>query len=197
VPPRLRAYLEVHAPPLPALDAVERVMADPYRTLIVAGRLNTQLWGLATRDVFFGKRLFVEEQGMRASGRQERGEVRSLLAILLREVGPARFFAHLAELGDAAVIDTRPLFAHLAPHLPTDDRFASDLLRPELIADPLVRDITAAARDAQLPVVLGGHALVAGGLWLLARRAKTAKDAAALALAGSPAATDTPTHATG
>src|SRR5206468_3726690 len=84
------AYLEEHAPPLPALDAVERVMADPYRTLIVAGRLNTQLWGLATRDVFFGKRLFVEEQGMRASGRQERGEVRSLLAILLREVGPAR-----------------------------------------------------------------------------------------------------------
>lgn len=179
VGPRLRAYLDVHAPALPALAAVEAAMADPYRTLIIAGRLNTQIWAAIERDVSFLKRLFVEERSMKANGRQERGEVRSLLAILLGEVGPTRFFAHLADLGDAAVIDTRPLFAHLAPAVSTADRFASDLLRPDPIADPLVREFTAAAREAPLPVVLGGHALVTGGLWLLARRVKAAKDAAA------------------
>ena len=196
VPPRLRAYLDdalSHAPDLPvaqSLAAVEATMADPYRTLIVAGRLNTQLWALVERDVSFMKRLFVEERGMRANGRQERGEVRSLLALLLLEVGPARFFEHLASLGEALVFDTRPLFAHLVPHLSTADRFASDLLRPDLVADPLVRDFTAAARDTPLPVVLGGHALVTGGLWLLAQRARAARDAAA-ALTGQGSTTAT------
>lgn len=175
VPPILRAYLDAHAPVLPALAAVERVMGDPYRTLIVAGRLNTGIWSKVEREVSFLKRLFIEERGMRASGRQARGEVRTLLATLLLEVGPTRFFALLAELGDVLVFDTRPLFAQLAPHLPAADRFASDLLRPELIVDPLVREFTAAACESPLPVVLGGHALVTGGLWLLASRVRMAK----------------------
>lgn len=181
VGPRLRAYLDQHAPDLPALAAVEATMADPYRTLIIAGRVNTAIWAAVERDLSFLKRLFVEERSMKASGRQERGEVRSLLALLLREVGPARFFAHLAALGDAALLDSRPLFAHLLPELSAADRFASDLLRPDLVADPMAREFTAAARDAPLPVVLGGHALVTGGLWLLAQRAKAAKERAGLA----------------
>ena len=184
VPPLLRAYLDEHAPAFPALAAVERTMADPYRTLIVAGRLNTSIWTKVEREVSFLKRLFIEERGMRASGRQARGEVRTLLASLLREVGPERFFAILAGLGDALVFDTRPLFAHLAPHLSAADRFASDLLRPELIADPFVRDFTAAARDSPLPVLLGGHALVTGGLWLLASRVRAAKASALIGPGG-------------
>ena len=175
VPPLLRAYLDAHAPNFPALTAVEAVMGDPYQTLIIAGRLNTGIWAKVEREVSFLKRLFIEERGMRASGRQAREEVRTLLATLLQEVGPTRFFAIMARLGDAFVFDTRPLFAHLVPHLSTADRFASDLLRPDLIADPLVREFTAAARDAPLPVLLGGHALVTGGLWLLASRVRAAK----------------------
>lgn len=180
--PRLRAYLDAHAPDLPALAAIEALMADPYRTLILAGRLNTQVLLAVERDVSFMKRLFIEERSMKANGRQERGEVRSLLAILLREVGPERFFAHLAELGDAVVFDTRPLFAHIAPSLSAADRFASDLLRPDQVADPEIRAFTQAACDAAVPVVLGGHSLVTGGLWVLAQRAKVAK---AAALAGA------------
>lgn len=184
LPPLLRAYLDQCAPAVPALVAVEGVMADPYRTLIVAGRLNTGIWAKVEREVSFLKRLYVEERGMRASGRQARGEVRTLLAVLLREVGPERFFTLLGELGDALVFDTRPLFAQLAPHLSAADRFASDLLRPDLIADPLVRDFTAAARAAALPVVLGGHALVTGGLWLLASRVRAAKASAMIGPGG-------------
>ena len=177
VPPLLRAYLDAYAPDFPALAATEAAMADPYRTVMIAGRVNTTIWARIEREVSFLKRLFIEERGMRASGRQVRGEVRTLLATLLREVGPARFFALLAELGDVLVFDTRPLFAEIAPHLSANDRFASDLLRPDLIADPIVRDFTAAARDTPLPVVLGGHALVTGGLWLLAQRVQALKEA--------------------
>lgn len=178
VPPLLRRYLDEAVPDLPAVGAVEELMADPYRTLIVAGRVNVTILAAVERQVSFNKRLFIEERGMRASGRQARGEVRTLLAVLLREVGPERFFAMLAELGDGLIFDTRPLFAHLAPQLSAADRFASDLLRPDLIANPLVREFTDAARAARIPVVLGGHALVTGGLWLLATLARAAKERA-------------------
>lgn len=181
----LRDFLDTSAPVLPALDAVERVMASPTATLIVAGRLNTQLWTTIEGELAFLRRLFVEERGMRANGREERGEVRSLLAYLLRDTGPARFFDYFAELGDAMVFDTRPLFAHLVPRLSAADRFASDLLRPDDITDPLVREFTRAARGTPLPVVLGGHTLVTGGLRLLARRARVAKELAARQ-AGAP-----------
>ncbi len=178
VPPLLRRYLDDVVPDLPALPAIEALLTDPYRTLIIAGRVNVTILASVERQVSFNKRLYIEERGMRASGRQARGEVRTLLAVLLQEVGPERFFALLADMGDGIIFDTRPLFAQFAPDLSAADRFASDLLRPDLIANPLVRDFTAAARAARIPVVLGGHALVTGGLWLLATRARAAKERA-------------------
>ena len=184
VPPLLRRYLDDAVPDFPALPAIEALLTDPYRTLIIAGRVNVGILAAVERQVSFLKRLFIEERGMRASGRQARGEVRTLLAVLLHEVGPERFFALLATLGDGLLFDTRPLFAHLAPDLSAADRFASDLLRPELIGNPLVRDFTAAARDAGIPILLGGHALVTGGLALLATRARAAKEGLNEGLAG-------------
>jgi hypothetical protein len=178
VPPLLHRYLEDAMPELPDLPAIEALLTDPYRTLIIAGRVNVSILAAVERQVSFNKRLFIEERGMRASGRQARGEVRTLLAVLLREVGPERFFAMLADLGDGLIFDTRPLFAHIAPDLSAADRFASDLLRPDLIANSPVREFTAAARAASIPVLLGGHALVTGGLLLLATRARAAKESA-------------------
>jgi hypothetical protein len=47
------------------------------------------------------------------------------------------------------------------------DRFNSDLRRPNDIADSFLRNFTAAALAAPIPVVLGGHSLVSGGLLAL------------------------------
>ena len=51
-----------------------------------------------------------------------------------------------------------------------EDRYASDLLLADAIADPWLRALTASARDATIPVVLGGHSLVGPGLRLVAPR---------------------------
>ena len=51
------------------------------------------------------------------------------------------------------------------------DRFWSDLARPEQIEEPFLREFTQAAREASIPVLLGGHSLVSGGLMLLTEHA--------------------------
>jgi hypothetical protein len=108
---------------------------------------------------------------MQAAGRDSSGEARSLLAFHLQAVGPDRFFRELAEMVDAAFIDTRPLFAHLGKDPSRTDRFASDALAPQDVSDPWLRDFTAAARDASIPIVLGGSSLVTSGVQLLSEAA--------------------------
>jgi len=82
--------------------------------------------------------------------------------------GARGFFADLAEMADAAIFDTRVLFAARGMHPDAADRFASDLFWSESIRDPWLREFTEAAAEAALPVILGGHSLVAGGLYALA-----------------------------
>ena len=77
----------------------------------------------------------------------------------------------IADLCDGALIDSRVLVAHRCGAdergWPTDeDRFASDLLLPDRIADPWLRELTEAAAGASVPVLLGGHSLVGPGLQL-------------------------------
>ena len=118
---------------------------------------------------------------MRASGRQARGEVRSLLGYHYQQVGPARFFEHLAQLGQAVFLDSRVLFAHLGIWPSASDRYNSDLRRPERIRDLAVREFTQHALDASVPVVLGGHSLVSGGMYALVEAALARLHAAATA----------------
>ena len=91
-----------------------------------------------------------------------------LLGMTLKEMGIDSFFERLARSTDAAIIDTRPLLALGGLLPPMADRFASDLLRPELVEDPLWKAFTQAAIDSPIPILLGGHSLVSGGLYLLA-----------------------------
>jgi hypothetical protein len=47
------------------------------------------------------------------------------------------------------------------------DRFNSDLHRWDRVEEPFLRRFTRAAAEAQVPVVLGGHSVAAGGLMAL------------------------------
>ena len=91
-----------------------------------------------------------------------------MLGALLDRDGPESFGDHLARLGDAAIVDTRVLLAHRLGANETlwpdaEDRFASDLLLPDRIADPWLHALTASAVAAPIPILLGGHTLVGPG----------------------------------
>jgi hypothetical protein len=163
---------------------IRGVVRDPASELVVAGRTSAATLRWLERRTASRTRALVEERGLRAiglkvgggprEGPRNRRQPRSALGLLLDERDPAELGTILAELGDAAVVDTRVLLAHRlgadeAVWPTPDDRYASDLLLADRIVDPWLRALTASARDAAIPILLGGHTLVGPGLRLVAR----------------------------
>ena len=93
-------------------------------------------------------RALVEERGLRTSTPWPAPTGIGPRGCCWSATGRRRSGRHLARLGDAAVVDSRVLLAHRlgaderAGRSP-EDRFASDLLLPERIADPWLRELTA------------------------------------------------------
>ena len=165
--PHTRSYLDSLDLDTSTIDAALPLFLDRDATIVVAGRVSSATWSYVERETACSTRVFSEERGMRASGRQARGEARSLLGYLLDAVGMDRFFEELATLGQAAFIDNRVLFAHRNLWPSAADRFHSDLGQVACIGDPFVRSLTEAALSAPIPVIMGGHSLVAGGMYAL------------------------------
>jgi CTP:molybdopterin cytidylyltransferase MocA len=147
-----------------------KVLITPAKQVIIAGRMPQSTWAFLESKTLCWMRVFSEERGMRASGRLSSGLVRSLLADYLALVGLEQFFREMSELADAMFLDSRVMMAARGSWPSPADRFYSDLRRPDDIADPFLREFTAAALAAPIPIVLGGHSLVSGGLLALIDR---------------------------
>ncbi len=164
LPPVLRGLVEER------LQAVRAVASDPRAELLVAGRTSAAAVRWLEGHTTSRTRALIEERGLRTARPGQRPP-RSVLGALLDRDGPASVGPHLADLADAAILDSRVLLAHRLGPDPAgwpsaEDRFASDLLLADRIRDPWLRDLTTAARDAPIPVLLGGHTLVGPGLRL-------------------------------
>jgi hypothetical protein len=130
--------------------------------VVVAGRVSSATWQYLERETACRVRMFAEERGLATAppGHQPH----SALGFLLEEIGARRFFERMALLGNAMVLDTRVIEAHMGITPSREDRFQSDLFNYEAIEDPFLRSFTKAASEAPIPVLLGGHSLVSGGL---------------------------------
>ena len=149
-------------------EQLRRAMAcftDKEARVTVTGRVNSYVWSKLETETACRCRVVSEGRGMRAEGSGEGGS--SVMGYMLESSGVKGFFDKLAEMGDAAFLDSRVLFAHLGKRFSTADRFYSDMLEPDEISDPWLREFTLGARDAAIPVVLGGHSLVSGGMLAL------------------------------
>ncbi len=138
---------------------------DKEARITVAGRVGSYVWARLESETACRCRVVSEGRGMRADG--PGGASISLLGYLLEASGSRGFFEKLTAMGDAAFLDTRVLFGHMGKSLSTSDRFYSDMLEPDEITDAWLREFTEEARDAEIPVVLGGHSLVSGGMLAL------------------------------
>ena len=155
--------------PLAPYRALMPLLCDPDAEVLVAGRVASATWGHLERETACRVRVVSEERGLASA--PEGHAPRSLTGRLLEELGIEQFAEELASLADGVVLDTRVLLAHAGSRASREDRFQSDLLVPEKVADPWLRDLTAALAAAEVPVLAGGHSLLSGGLMALADQA--------------------------
>ncbi|HAA37718.1 MAG TPA: hypothetical protein DCE00_02465 [Firmicutes bacterium] len=168
----LRRVLNRLSLPTEKLQQVKAVLQGQYNDVALIGRIGAPAIERLNKNLKVRLRVFSEERGMKALGRLERNEVVSLLGFWLEEIGPDRFFTYLAKTAAAALIDDRVLFAHHGQEPADADRFYSDLGQYEKVQDPFVREFTRAAQECSIPVVLGGHSLVTGGVQALVEELK-------------------------
>jgi CTP:molybdopterin cytidylyltransferase MocA len=162
--------------PRDKLNQAIEILRDDSREIAVIGRVGPSVIQYINANMVHRMRVFSEERGMKALGREERGEVVSLLGFMIEELGPCKFFEYLSSVCDLAFIDTRVIFAHLQKQVSDWDRFQSDLGRFQLIENQWVKEFTRSAWESPIPVILGGHSLVAAGLWILAEMVAKEKD---------------------
>ncbi len=157
-----------------AIAAIRGIAADPRAELIIAGRTSASTLAWLERSTTSRTRAIVEERGLRTSAAGQRPPA-SVIGAMLDRDGPGSLGDHLARLGDAAIVDSRVLMAHRAGAdergwPAAEDRFASDLLLADRIADPWLRELTASVVAAPTPILLGGHTLVGPGVRLVVGR---------------------------
>ncbi len=159
-------------PEHPHLRAALARLSQREATTYLVGRLSPLTWGHFEREVACRTGGLVEGRGMRSASTSHTAWLRQFIAT----EGPKAFFDRLERAADAAWIDSRPLLAETSTLPPPAERFASDMFRKEEISDPLWRAFTEAALQTSIPVVLGGHSLVSGGLYLAAQACWKARD---------------------
>lgn len=160
--------------------AAARVLEEELAEVGLVGRVGPPVMDYLNTWLRVRLRVFSEERGMKALGRDEQGLVVSFMAGVLADLGPERFFARLGEVCQGLFFDSRVVLAAGGRQVSEWDRFMSDLGRVGEIRDPWVQAFTAAALAAPVPVLLGGHTVVAGGLMVLAERALARKGGASV-----------------
>lgn len=161
---KVRSYLKMDDS---RLKAAISCFQDKKAEVIVFGRVNSFVWSRLESQTRSRIRLWAEERGLKSEGRLENRKSRSLAGFLLEKMDFQSFFKALAQMGDAAFIDSRVLFAHFHLSVSRRDRFNSDLGNFRDIENDFVREFTCASVEASIPVVMGGHSLVSGGMLLL------------------------------
>jgi hypothetical protein len=166
--PRTRRVLGALNLDLSRLEKAKAVLAGDYEEAVLLGRVGAPVIAHINQNLKLRLRIFSEERGMKALGREEKGEVVSLMGFFLEEVGPRRFVHYLEKVAQCAFLDTRVLMAHLLGYrLSAEERFFSDLGYWQEIKNPRIREFTRAVVEAEIPVLCGAHSLVLGGLWAL------------------------------
>jgi len=155
---------------LSLLDRAAAVLAGDYRSVTLIGRVSGGTMNHLNSALLVRLRVFSEERGMKALGRVENREARSLIGRLVQDFGPEYVVARLEEMSDAVFWDTRVVMAQLGGWPDDRERFHADLGQWEKVSRPELRRLCRAVRKAGVPVVTGGHSVVAGGLRLLADR---------------------------
>lgn len=138
---------------------------DQSCRLVIAGRIGASTWSHLEREAACQIDVYSEGRGSGAR-RKENGLPASPVGSLFEDKGPGEFLKHLTAGATGLFLDTRVLMDYFGEWPSRADRFSSDLLEPQGVDTPYLKELTEAALNAAKPVVLGGHSMVSGALYL-------------------------------
>lgn len=160
---QLQAFLATQQFNHPSLQQISALLVERTALVYLVGRVSPITWQAFEQQVACRTAGMIEGRGMKAYADRKP----SVLASLFHQRGFAEFFRALEKSADAAIIDSRPLLARNGALPSPHERFSSDLLRVPELNDPIWKEFTQQAIDCSIPILLGGHSLVSGGLYLL------------------------------
>ena len=143
----------------------ELTKKDRIPGIWLSGRIGGPVIQYINSSIHARLRIVSEERGMKSMGKED--AVFSFVGSYIDSTGFDGFFRYLEQSVDIALIDTRPLFAHFKLQQTDNDRFSSDLGYWQDIEEAWIREFTKAAGEAKIPIILGGHTLILGGIWAL------------------------------
>jgi len=161
--PRLHEFLSRQSFDHSSLQQVSDCLIERTSLVYLVGRVSPITWQAFERQVACRTAGMIEGRGMKAYANRQP----PVLSSLFREDGFAAFFDALENSADAAIIDSRPLLARNGALPSPHERFSSDLYRISELRDPVWIEFTQQVLSCSIPILLGGHSLVSGGLYLL------------------------------
>ncbi len=159
----LRSFLASQSLVHAKLESLLSHLIERTSLVYLVGRVNPSTWQAFEQQVACRTAGMIEGRGMKAYADRHP----AALATLLGQRGFSDFFSALEKAADAAIIDTRPLLARKGTLPTAHERFSCDLFQISEMEDPLWIDFAQRALDCSIPILLGGHSLVSGGLYLL------------------------------
>ena len=161
--PRLQDYLSTQRFSHPSLKQITTLLVERTALVYLVGRVSPVTWQAFEQQVACRTAGMIEGRGMKAYADRQP----PVLANLFQASGFADFFRALENSADAAIIDSRPLLARHGLLPSAQERFSCDLFQVAEMRDPIWIDFAQRALDCSIPILLGGHSLVSGGLYLL------------------------------
>ena len=161
--PQLHEFLSRQSFDHPSLPQVVEFLTERSALVYLVGRISPVTWQAFEQQVACRTAGMIDGRGMKAYADRQP----AVLSNLFRERGFGDFFNALENSADAAIIDSRPLLACNGVLPSPHERFSSDLFRVSELEDPVWIEFTRQALDCSIPILLGGHSLVSGGLYLL------------------------------
>jgi hypothetical protein len=166
---KLNDYLGSLNPDNTRIREILPQFTDQNARLVIAGRAGASTWSFLEKSSACQLDVLSEGRG----SYDLNGESRSAnwLGSLFDKLAPEEFVKFFTDNGTGFFLDTRVLFDYLGNWPSRRDRFSSDLLDFESIEVDYLKRLTRVAREFPKPVVLGGHSMVSGSLYLLSEAA--------------------------
>ena len=108
-------------------------------------------------------RFLSEERGLKIRGKASS----SLLKYFFKSENFDNLFKFFENIFDGVIFDTRIIFSLFAGEYEQEDVYLSDMKIWQKIKNPFIKFFTKKIAESKIPIILGGHSVVNGGLMAL------------------------------